>query len=60
MKIILSVKIILLVGQNHTFGGRAANPNMPNRSNGIEIYFALLKTGEKVLTPVLPYGNPYY
>jgi hypothetical protein len=47
------------LGQNHTFGGCAANPNMPYRSNSIEIYFALLKAGEKVLTPVLPYGTPY-
>ena len=52
-----SHKIILLVSQNHTFGGCAANPNMLYRSKSIMVYFALLKTGEKVLTPALPSSN---
>jgi hypothetical protein len=51
------LRIILLVSQNHTFGGCAANPNMLHRSKSIKICFALFQAGEKVLTPALHCSN---
>ena len=54
------LKIILLVSQNHTFGGCAANSDLPHLSERIKVYFPLLKTGEKVLISVVYRSNPYH